>query len=172
VKVIQQLTRLTLEYPKQPTRGEHTKANGTFNEDAFKMAKFAWKENYKGMKYRKDKYNNYKSNVWAFIYNQCSPELENKLEGMDGYKKAKGNNNVIKLLTMIKGYCCQFDTLNNKYILIMKSIKNLFYFFQKAEQSNSDFHEDFLVLVEVLIEKYAGAGSLTFFPNTIRKELS
>jgi hypothetical protein len=48
---------------------------------------------------------------------------------------------------------------------------NLFYFFQKTEQSNLDFHEDFMVLVEV-IEKYAGTGSLTYFPNMIRKELS
>jgi hypothetical protein len=34
-----------------------------------------------------------------------------------------------------------------------------------------DFHEDFIALVEV-IKKYAGAGSLTYFPNMIRKDLS
>jgi hypothetical protein len=37
---------------------------------------------------------------------------------------------------------------------IVKSLKNLFYFFQKTEQTNSEFHEDFMALVEV-IEEYA-----------------
>jgi hypothetical protein len=78
---------------------------------------------------------------------------------------------VIKLLTIIRGYCCQFDTLNNEYMSIVKSLKNLFYFFQKAEQTNSGFHEDFMALVKV-IEEYGGAGLLTNFPNMIRKELS
>jgi len=38
---------------------------------------------------------------------------------------------------------------------IVKSLKNLFYFFQKAEQMNSEFHKDFMALVEV-IEEYGG----------------
>ena len=44
MKAIQQLKRPTLDYPKQPTRVEHTKDNGEFEEDSFNMAKFAWKE--------------------------------------------------------------------------------------------------------------------------------
>jgi hypothetical protein len=170
VKAIQQLKRPKLDYPRQPTRAKHTKKDGTLDKDAFNMAKFAWKEDYKGMKYQKDKYNDNKSNAWALIYNQCSPELKNKLKGTSGYDKAKAGNNVIKLLTIIRGYCCQFDT-NNKYMSIVKSPKNLFYFFQKAEQTNSEFPEDFMALVKV-IEEYGGAGLLTHFPNMIRKELS
>ncbi len=72
---------------------------------------------------------------------------------------------------MIRGYCCQFDTLNNEYMLIVKLLKNLFYFFQKAEQSNFEFHDDFMALIEV-IEEYGGAGSLAYFPSMIRKELA
>ena len=53
---------------------------------------------------------------------------------------------------------------------IIKLLKNLFYFFQKVEQSKFKFHNDFMVLVEVM-EEYGGAGSLTHFPNMIRKEL-
>jgi len=51
VKAIQQLKRPTLAYPKQPTRAQYTEANGDFDKDRFDMAKFAWKEDYKGMKY-------------------------------------------------------------------------------------------------------------------------
>jgi hypothetical protein len=171
VKEIQQLKHPTLDYPRQPTRAEHTEKDGTLDEDAFDMAKNAWKEDYKGMKYQKDKYTDNNSNAWALIYNQCSPELKNKLEGTSEYDKAKAGNNVIKLLTIIRGYCCQFDTLNNEYMSIVKSLKNLFYFFQKAEQTNSELHENFTALVKV-IKEYGGAGLLTHFPNMIRKELS
>ncbi len=171
VQAIQQLKRPMLDYIKQPTRAKHTDNNGDFDKDAFNMVKFAWKEGYKGMKYQKDKYKDNELDAWALIYDQCSPELKNKLEGTSGYNKAKAGNNMIKLLTIISGYCCQFDTLNNEYMSIVKSLKNLFYFFQKAEQTNSKFHKDFMALVEGS-EVYGGAGLLTHFPNMIRKELS
>ncbi len=52
----------------------------------------------------------------------------------------------------------------------MAAIKNLFYFFQKAEQSNADYHEDFTAMLEV-IEEYGGTGSMTNFPNMLKQEL-
>ena len=73
------------------------------------MAKFAWKEDCKGMKYQKEKYKDNKSNAWTLVYGQCSPELKIKLKGKSRYDKAKAVNNVVKLLIMIRGYCCQFD---------------------------------------------------------------
>ena len=72
------------------------------------------------MKQQKDKYKDNESNAWALIYGQCSPELKNKLKGMSRYDNVKADKDVVKLLTMIRGYCCQFDTLNNKYMSICK----------------------------------------------------
>jgi hypothetical protein len=89
---------------------------------------------------------------------------------MQGYDTAKSGNNVAKLLTMICGYCCQFNLLSNKYMAIVAAIKNLFYFFQKAEQSNADYHKDFMAMLEV-IEEYGGAGLMTHFPNMLKQEL-
>ena len=71
---------------------------------------------------------------------------------------------------MIRGYCCQFDVLKDEYVAIVAAIKNLLYFFKKATQTNSDYQEDFLVMVEV-IEEYGGAGLLTYFPKMIKKEV-
>jgi hypothetical protein len=62
------------------------------------MAVFAWKEDYKSMKSRMDKYKGNESNAWALIYDQCSPELKNKLKGTEGYNGAKNTNDVAKLL--------------------------------------------------------------------------
>jgi hypothetical protein len=136
----------------------------------FEMAVFAYKEDYKSMKSRMEKYMGNKSNAWALIYNQCLAELKNKLKGMQAYNTAKSGNNVAKLLTMIRGYCCQFDPLSNEYMSIVAAIKNLFYFFQKAEQLNADYHEDFMAMLEG-IDKYRGAGLMTHFPNMLKQEL-
>ncbi len=73
--------------------------------------------------------------------NQCSNELRVKLEGTSGYELCKKENNVIALLTMIREYCCQFDAFNDEYVAIVTAIKNLLYFFQKATQTNSDYHK-------------------------------
>ena len=51
--------------------------------------------------------------------------------------------------------------------MIVVAIKNLFYFFQKVEQSNADYHEDFMAMLEV-IEEYGGTGSMTHFPNMLK----
>jgi hypothetical protein len=61
VKAIQQLKRPTLAYPKQPTKAQYTDDNGDFDDDAFEMVKFAWKEDYKGMKHQMDKNNDNES---------------------------------------------------------------------------------------------------------------
>jgi hypothetical protein len=50
---------------------------------------------------------------------------------------------------------------------IVAAIKNLFYFFQKTEQSNADYLEDFMAMHEVF-EEYGGVGSMTHFPNMLK----
>ena len=44
---------------------------------------------------------------------------------------------------------------------IVAVIKNLFYFFQKVEQSNADYHEDFMAMLKVSIAR-AGCKSPPF----------
>ena len=98
------------------------------------MAKFVWKDDYKGKKHRMDKYNDNESNTWALIYDQCSSELKNKLKGTNGYDNAKSSNDIIKLRTKIRGYCCQFNTLNDEYMSIVKSLKKNSIFFRKQSR--------------------------------------
>jgi len=150
VKAIQQMKRPTLSYPDKPTKAECVDDQGNLDEDEFEMAKFTWKEDYKAMRVRKDKYNENESNAWALIYDQCAPELKNKLEGTVDYITCKNKNDVVSLISMIRSYCCQFDTLNDEYMSIVGAIKNLLYLFQKPTQTNSDYQEDFMALVEVI----------------------
>jgi hypothetical protein len=107
VNTIQQMKRVILNYPKKPKKTDAAccDANGDPDPDMFEMAIFSWKEDYKSMKSKMDRYKSNKSNAWALIYDQCSAELKNKLEGTQGYDTAKSGNDVAKLLTMIHGYC-------------------------------------------------------------------
>jgi hypothetical protein len=118
-----------------------------FREDEYNMAKFTWREGYKVVMTRKQKHEENKVNAWLLIYNQCLPKLKNRLEGANRYKNSKRDNHLVALLAMIRGYCCQFDTLNDEFVSIVESIKNLLYYFQKPSHSNSDCHEDFMVMV-------------------------
>ncbi len=101
VKTIQQTKKADLGYPAKPKKDdpECLEDSGNPDPDAFEMAVFAWREDYKSMKYRMERYKGSESNAWALIYNQCSPELKNKLEGTEGYDNAKRMNDVAKLLT-------------------------------------------------------------------------
>jgi hypothetical protein len=133
VKSIQQLKRPTLVFPAKPTKATCVDENNLFDKDEYEMAKFTWKEEYKASLYRKERYKENKLNAWVLIYDQCSPELKNKLEGTSGYDGSKKDNYyVLALLMIIRRYCCQFNTLNDEYMLIVGAIKNLLYFFQQT----------------------------------------
>jgi hypothetical protein len=55
-------------------------------------------------------------------------------------------------------------------MVIVAAIENLIYFFQKGDQYNADYHNDFMAMLEV-IEENGGTGSLTHFPNLLKEEL-
>ncbi len=69
VKMLQQMKRVTLSTPTKPQKQDLRccEEDGNPDPDAFDMAVFAWKEDYKPMKLRMNKYNNNKSNAWALI---------------------------------------------------------------------------------------------------------
>ncbi len=87
VEALEQMAQPILEYLPMPTKRDYKDKNGNADPVAFEMTVFAWKEDYKAMRARKDRYRDKESNAWALMYNQCSPELKNKLEGVEGYEK-------------------------------------------------------------------------------------
>jgi hypothetical protein len=103
VKRLHQMKKVTLSYLAKPKEQDPQCCNkdGNPGADMFEMAMFAWKEDYKSMKSRMEKYKDNESNAWALLYNQCLPTLKNKLKGTDGYNGFKSTNDVAKLLTII-----------------------------------------------------------------------
>jgi hypothetical protein len=81
--MLQQTKRVSLSYPTKPKKQDQQccDKDGNPNLDAFDMAIFVWKEDYKSINSRMDKGKDNKLNTWALIYKQCSPKFKNKLEG-------------------------------------------------------------------------------------------
>jgi hypothetical protein len=71
VKTLQHMKKVTLSYSTKPKKQDPQccDKDGNPDEDMFNMAVFAWKEDYKPMKSRMDKYKDNESNAWALIYN-------------------------------------------------------------------------------------------------------
>jgi hypothetical protein len=67
VKTLHQMKKVTLSYPTKPKKQDPQCCNKDRNPDPdmFEMAVFAWKEDYKSLKSRMDKYKDNKSNAWA-----------------------------------------------------------------------------------------------------------
>jgi hypothetical protein len=50
-----------------------------------------------------------KKHAFALIIRQCSPDLDSKLQGSAAFVQAEADQDVVKLLLVIRGYCCRFD---------------------------------------------------------------
>jgi hypothetical protein len=55
MKALQQMAQPTLDYPAMPSKRKKKDKDGNKDPVAFKMAVFAWKEDYKVMRARKDR---------------------------------------------------------------------------------------------------------------------
>jgi hypothetical protein len=50
-----------------------------------------------------------KKHSYALVLSQFSPELKSKIKGMNLYVQADCDQDGVKLLLIIRGYCCRFD---------------------------------------------------------------
>jgi hypothetical protein len=101
VKVIQKMKRPTFDPPEKPDKSKCVDSVGNYDAAEYDMAKFTWKEDWKLINTREQKYTENKANAWVLVYNQCSSKMKVKLDGTSGYEQLKNNNDVIALLTMI-----------------------------------------------------------------------
>ncbi len=122
VKAIQKMKKPTFDPPEKLEKSKCVDSAGNYDAHEYDMAKFTWKEDWKLVKTRQQEYQESEANAWALVYNQCSNKMKVKLDETSGYKQSKKDNDVIAILAMIRGYCCQFDALNDKYVGLVGAI--------------------------------------------------
>jgi hypothetical protein len=109
-----------------------------------------------------------KKRSYALIIRQCFPELEGKIQGSDAYPAADADQDAVKLLLIIHGYCCRFED-HQQSVVALESVKHrVSTFYQTSEMSNLDYLSFFKALVGV-VETYSGAFGNK--PGLIRTKL-
>ncbi len=109
-----------------------------------------------------------KKRAYALIIGQCSPKLEGKIQGSDAYPTVNADQDAVKLLLIIRGYCCCFDDHQQSVVALESAKHRVSTFYQTSEMSTSNYFEFFKALVGV-VETYSGAFGNK--PGLIRTKL-
>ncbi len=109
-----------------------------------------------------------KKRAYALIIGQCLPKPEGKIQGSDAYPMADMDQDAVKLLLIICGYCCRFDDHQQSVVVLESAKHHVLASYQTSEMSNLDYFEFFKALVGV-IETYGGAFGNK--PGLIRTKL-
>ena len=52
-----------------------------------------------------------KKRAYALVMGQCSPDLVSKIRGSTTYGTVNGSQDVVELLRLVRGYCCDFGAV-------------------------------------------------------------
>jgi hypothetical protein len=75
VKAIQKMKKPTFNPPEKPGESTCMDSAGNYDGDEHDMAKFTWKQNWKLVKAKQQKYQENEANAWVVVYNHCSNEI-------------------------------------------------------------------------------------------------
>ncbi len=87
---------------------------------------------------------------------------------MDAYPTADVDQDAVKLLLIIRGYCCHFNDHQQSVVALKSAKLCMSTFYQTSEMSNLDYFEFLKALVGV-VETYGGAFGNE--PGLIRTKL-
>ena len=107
--------------------------------------------------------------VFPIVVGQCSPSLRSQLEGTPNFLEIYKKNNIVWLLKIIRGFCCNHDQNNDNVCAVMNSLRLLFINFQKSDVSNDDYLKEFQARVAT-IDNY-NANILDLIPCLLEDEV-
>jgi hypothetical protein len=111
--------------------------------------KLEFKIQYESWNKRKEAYIQNKTKAYAFLWEQCSKALQNKIESMSDF--ATGiKNNPIELLKSIKQHAMNFQEHKYEMCILADAFKALFNLRQKEMESLTDYTKRFKTARDVL----------------------
>ena len=97
-----------------------------------------------------------KKRAYALVMGQCSPDLVGKIRGGTTYTTVNGSQDVVELLRLIRGYCCDFGAGQQSTWALEQAKHKVSVYYQRHDTSNTDYVQFFQALVGV-VETYGGA---------------
>ena len=82
--------------------------------------------------------------------------LSSKIKGSDKYTDASKDSDVVKLLKIIRGYCCNVTDHQQTMVALKNTKHHVLTFYQHAEMTTTEYVEFFTALVGV-VETFGGS---------------
>jgi hypothetical protein len=92
----------------------------------------------------------------ALVMGQCSPALVSKIRGATSYATVNGAQDVVELLRLIHGICCDFGAGQQSTWALEQAKHRVSVYYQRHDVSNTDYIQFFQALASV-VETYGGA---------------
>jgi hypothetical protein len=96
-------------------------------EEEIKMVAKACRELHQGLE-----------RVYAILREQCSPSVQGRLRGENGFQGVEDAKNLVMLIQQIQGVCCEYHAHKQSVDTNVQAIKLLCVYFQGQNQSNKD----------------------------------
>ena len=135
-------TELKTPMPTKPT---------ALDDKASDIDKEGLKEDIKYWRKEERHLKNTLRSIFNVIWGQCSPLMQNKLEGIETYEVMKGDGDAASLLKAIKGISYDFESGRSPHESIDETHRKLYVLTQGPLETNAEFLKKFKSLVDVLI---------------------
>jgi hypothetical protein len=83
----------------------------------------------------------------ALVMGQCSPALVSKIRGANSYTTVNGTQDVVELLRLIRGFCCDFGAGQQSTWALEQAKHKVSVHYQRHNMSNTDNIQFFQALV-------------------------
>ncbi len=93
--------------------------------------------------------------AYALIYDQCSPALQTKLKGQDGFNTVQATQDIVGLMELIRGICCKYDASSEPVMSLVQAKRRVYTCYQGAKQPNDEYAEELEAYIDV-VEAYGG----------------
>ncbi len=106
--------------------------------------------------------------LYNIIWGQCSDQLQATVKFMDDYNTKDEGKDIVWLLTQLQRETAGIDSLGNRHITLIKTLRTLINIHQGDDESDDGYLKRMKANAESL--KLAGGRNVMISPNSITKD--
>ncbi len=127
-----------------------------------------WEGELKGYAKRRNNFTEGTKKAYATIWGICTPTLKSKIEESPDYTQLNTDKNPVRLLEVIRNVVCGCEQHRQSVYSLVQLHKMLTFYYQKPEQSNEAFREEFEALWATFEQQ---GGCLWKHPGLIEEQV-
>jgi hypothetical protein len=128
--------------PKEPVLPDKEEAKSPF---VMKKYKTELKQYY----FKKERYEAHKANIFVIVKGQCTLNMKNKVESLQGYDLIEANDDVIKLLKGLKELTFKTHEVQYGYWTIRQTVRRVLTMRQQDNEPLAEYYKRFTLCVDV-----------------------